>query len=229
MGTLPPRPSVACFVPIRTNSKRVPGKNTKDLCGKSITRRLTETLRMLKPKYVDDIYVYCSDNGITNHLPPGVTWLQRSAKLDADDVRGELIYTAFARDVPADIYVLCHATSPFLSAASIAKCIDAVTWLDYQSACTVKRVQTYAWWLDSPVNFVRPGPRCRTQDVQPIFVETSGCYVFTAKLLHTYCSRTGEPNKLVEVSAIEAIDIDDPEDFEVAESFASSLDAQAAQ
>ena len=105
------------FVPIRLNSSRVAGKNLRPLGGRPLMTYILQTL--LQVRNIDATYVYCSDASIAPLLPAGVTLLQRDTSLDSDTTLGEQIYDAFTRDVQADIYVLAHATSPFIRPASI--------------------------------------------------------------------------------------------------------------
>ena len=55
------------FVPIRLNSKRVAGKNLKELNGKPLLCYILETL--VKVEKIDKVYVYCSNPDIKKFLP----------------------------------------------------------------------------------------------------------------------------------------------------------------
>lgn len=100
------------FVPIRLNSKRVAGKNLKDLGGKPLMCYVLETLS--KVHGVDEVYVYCSNEDVIPYLPQGVKFLKRPEFLDRDETLGKEIYEEFTKTVDADIYILAHTTSPFL-------------------------------------------------------------------------------------------------------------------
>ena len=65
------------------------------------------------------------------------------------------------------------------------------------------------------MNFVLNDPP-RTQDMKPIYMEQSTPYVFTKDAFLTYGARTGVNPYICEVSEIECVDIDYPEDFELA-------------
>ena len=56
----------------------------------------------------------------------------------------------------------------------------------------------------------------RTQDIEPVFVETSGFYVFEREVLIKHGRRIGDKPKMVEVSREESIDIDELVDYEAA-------------
>ena len=56
----------------------------------------------------------------------------------------------------------------------------------------------------------------RTQDLDPIYAETSGFYIFKPEVIKGLHRRIGNKPFMVEVSTIEAADVDEPEDFMIA-------------
>ena len=107
----------AAFVPIRLNSQRVSGKNLRPLSGSPLMCHILRTLTEVEG--IDEVYVYCSDERIREFLPEGVRFLRRSEELDRDTTLGREIYDSFTAEVEADLYVLAHATSPFIRAETI--------------------------------------------------------------------------------------------------------------
>lgn len=57
----------------------------------------------------------------------------------------------------------------------------------------------------------------RSQDLEPIYRETSGVYVFTKEVFEKYHRRIGKKPYIKEISYKEAVDINNPEDFYLAE------------
>ena len=108
----------AAFVPIRLNSQRVSGKNLRPLSGSPLMCHILRTLTEVEG--IDEVYVYCSDERIREFLPEGVRFLRRSEELDRDTTLGREIYDSFTAEVEADLYVLAHATSPFIRAETVA-------------------------------------------------------------------------------------------------------------
>ena len=165
------------FVPIRLNSSRVAGKNLRPLGGRPLMTYILQTL--LQVHNIDATYVYCSDTSIAPLLPAGVTLLQRDTSLDSDTTLGEQIYDAFTREVQADIYVLAHATSPFIRPATIEEAVARVQSGECDSAFSAERIQTFAWYGGRPLNYsLTHVPR--TQELEPVYAETSAFFVFGA-------------------------------------------------
>ena len=108
------------FVPIKMNNERLPGKNIKKFSnGRPLISYILETLKLVKG--LDGIYVYCSDFEIKRFLPDGVHYLKRDKYLDLSTTSFNEVLISFARAITADIYVLAHATAPFIKKESFQK------------------------------------------------------------------------------------------------------------
>ncbi len=212
---------VVCFVPIKLESKRVERKNLKKLNGKPLYNYVLETLSNVKN--IDKTYVFCSDEKFNNNLPDNVEFLKRDKILDNDDTLGKDIYDAFTSIIDADVYVLAHTTAPFLKSTSIEISVDKVLNGNYDSSLSVYQNKTFAWYKNKPINY-STNLVPKTQDLEPIYTETSGFYVFTKELWISEKKRVGKnPYKFL-VNNIEAIDIDDENDFNLAEIIAKNSD-----
>ena len=86
------------------------------------------------------------------------------------------MFRTFSLSVPADIYVLAHATAPFLKSDSINKAVQAVKTGEYDSAIAVRKMQEFLWRDGKAVNY-DPLKIPRTQDLEPLYVETTGMYI----------------------------------------------------
>ena len=144
---------VVAFVPIRLNSQRVEGKNLRLLGGEPLLCHILRTL--LEVEAIDEVYVYCSDPAVRPYLPDGVRFLRRSPRLDRNETLGREIYDAFTAEVVADVYLLAHATSPFIRPATIAAALHKVTDEGYDSAFSAERMQTFAWASRSTMRSTR--------------------------------------------------------------------------
>ncbi|MCI9359403.1 MAG: acylneuraminate cytidylyltransferase family protein [Hungatella sp.] len=204
---------IVALVPIKLNSQRLPHKNILPLAGHALCWHIVNTL--VKVKKIDEVYVYCSDETVEKYLPVGAIVKKRDKRLDNDLVKGSEIYRSFINDIDADIYVLAHTTSPFIKLKSIEEALDHVLKKEYDSAFSARRVQTFAWYQGKPINYdLDDVPR--TQDMEPIWIETSAFFIFRKELFTKYNRRIGFHPYIQEVSGLEAIDIDEQEDYEMA-------------
>ena len=212
---------VVAFVPIKTNNERLPGKNTKAFTnGKPLLCYILETL--CRVNGLDDVYVYCSDETIREYLPEKVKFLKRDKYLDLSTTSFNEVLSSFAKTVDADAYLLTHATAPFISVESFECALKAVKSGEYDSALAVRKMQEFVWKDGKPMNY-DPKAIPRTQDIEPMYVETCGLYLYTKELILNKNRRIGDTPFLVEVSKIEATDINDKEDFVLADAIYCSI------
>lgn len=202
------------LIPIKLGSKRVPQKNIKPFFdGTPLMAFIQQAC--LDAGNIDEVYIYCSDETVKPFLLPNVRFLKRPAYLDLDDKNANDIIREFIKTVDADIYVNAHTTSPFAKPETIAELVEKVGSGKYDSAFCAEGMRTFMWQDLKPINF-DPDHFPRTQDLPLIYGETSIAYVFTKESFLKHNRRLGDNPFIKEVSKIEAIDIDYPEDFEIA-------------
>lgn len=204
---------VVAWVPMKLNNQRLPGKNTKLLGGKPLCHYMLETLTKINA--VDEIYVYCSDEAILPYLPEGVQFLKRDPRLDGAMVGHYEIVESFLNDVKADVYLNAHVTNPFVKQANIERGLAKVLSGEHDSAHTVQRLNKPLWYRGEPFNFTRT-KMFRNQDIEPMFIDMNLC-IYRREVFTEQHSRYGKNPFFIEISEIESIDIDYPEDFMLAE------------
>lgn len=212
---------VVAFVPIKLNSERVPQKNIRPFTGgQPLIRYILDTLNTVGN--IDERYVYCSSPSISQYLPSGIEVKIRSPHLDLSTTPFNEVLRSFALDVPADVYVLTHATAPFIRKETIAQAVEKVSSGAYDSAITVQRQQEFVWIDGNPANYsIDDIPR--TQDLKPFYTETCGLFVYTRKQIVEHNRRIGPRTYLLEIDKIEAVDINEEEDFLIADSIHAFL------
>lgn len=201
------------LIPIKLHSQRLANKNILPIAGYPLCWHICHTLNDVEG--IDEVYVYCSDASVKQYIPDGTKVLIRDKRLDKDEVKGFEIYSEFIKSVDADVYVLAHTTSPFIKRESIQNAINHVLDGTHDSSFSAQKIQTFAWYRGRPVNYdINDVPR--TQDMEPVYVETSAFYIFRKEVFTTHHRRIGLHPYIQEVSDIEAIDIDEKSDYEFA-------------
>lgn len=204
---------VVAVVPMKLNNRRLPQKNTKSFTnGMPLCHYILSTL--LTVDEIDEVYVYCSNPDIQEFIPEGVKYLKRSAVLDQDTTSMTEVLTCFAKEVEVDIYVMTHTTAPFISKESIEKSLDAVVSGEYDSAFFAKKLQDFLWNNDKSFNYELSNIPC-TQNLLPLFEETSCFSIYKKEVMADLHRRKGEKSYIVKVGVIEGIDIDELENFEI--------------
>ena len=204
---------IVAFVPIKLNSERLKNKNILPLLEKPLCWHIFEKLKNVE--LIDEIYVFCSNPIIKKYIPNYVQFLKRDPDLDKNHTKGNDIYNAFINQVDSDYYLLAHTTSPFIKSETISLACKKVLFENFDSVFSVKKNQTFAWYNNEPINYdLNNTPR--TQDLKPIFIETSGFYLFKRDIFINFKRRIGFNPFLLEVDFIESIDIDTKEEYELA-------------
>ncbi len=212
---------VVAFATVKLNSERVPHKNIQPIGNKPLCYHILNTA--LQVDGIDDVYIYCSDDKVQQHIPPKVQFLQRETWLDGNEIRAKDTYTAFLKDVQADIYIALCTTSPFTRKETLKNALDHVLSGEYDSAFSAKRMQTFAWYRGKPINYdIENVPR--TQDMEPVFVETSAFFIFSRELWENHGRRIGFHPFIQEVGEIESVDIDTMEDLRFAQMLAEHVE-----
>jgi CMP-N-acetylneuraminic acid synthetase len=221
------------LLPMKAHSERVSGKNFRPLAGKPLFRWILDTL--LAVPAIDRVVIntdardILADNGLVDS--ERVLIRDRRPEICGDLVSMNLILADDIANVPADTYLMTHTTNPLLGRDTIARALA-----DYQQAAsdgradslfTVNRIQTRFYRADGSAVNHDPDNLIRTQDLEPWFEENSCLYAFSADSFQQTNARIGGKPMLFETPALEAIDIDTPDDWFLAEAVASHLQASA--
>ena len=199
------------FFSIKANSQRFNNKNFTNLGGKPLYSWAAEILEQVSE--VDERYILCNSE-LQLQLGDKITRLDKPSSLDEENVGSNEIISFFSKEVEADWYLYLHATAPFISEKTVGNLIQAVMTQGLDSGLTVKREQTFAYYMGKPINFT-PSNLQRTQDMSPVFLENSGAYFFNRELARDGL-RAGKTPLLYELTWPETIDIDHISDYQEA-------------
>ncbi len=215
---------VIALLPMKGNSERVKNKNLKNFAGKPLYHRVMDTL--ISSKYIEKVVVNTDSDyikqDILKNYPETTIILDRPQAIIGDLVSMNKIIEHDISNVQADFYVQTHSTNPLLTIDSLDHAIETMFKLSeegsYDSLYSVTKWQTRLYNKDgAPFNH-NPKELLRTQDLEPLFEENSNLYIFTKESFkNSENKRIGLHPKMYELDKIEAIDIDKPQDFVIAE------------
>lgn len=207
---------IAAFVPLKLNSRRLPNKNFLRLGERPLSYHIFQTLQSISE--INNIYCYTSQPQMLDFLPSSIELLMRPLRLDKDQVKANELFQYAVEHIDAELIVLAHATGPFIKKESIWKGVDAVLSEKYDCSFSVLAQKSYCWFKGQPLNY-NPRDMEQTQNLLPVYSETSGFYVFKKENYIKNKTRIGDNPFFVEVGFKESIDIDEPEDFSLATIF----------
>lgn len=211
---------LTALVPMRHHSQRVPGKNYRPLAGKPLYQHIIETL--LAVPEINQIVVDTDSDPVLNGLREGFPQVQvivRPQYLRADDIPMNEILIHDTAQFPADFYLQTHSTNPLLKAETISRAIQLLitNYPTHDSLFSVTRWQTR--FYDQDGNAINHNPRelLQTQDLPPLYEENSCLYIFTRANLLKNRHRIGDRPLMFEIPRLEAVDIDEESDFQLAD------------
>lgn len=211
---------IAALVPMRHHSQRVPGKNYRPLAGKPLYQHIIKTL--LAVPEITTIMVDTDSELVMNGLQhdfPQVKLIERPENLRAPEIPMNEILAYDTAQVEADFYLQTHSTNPLLKAETVSAAIASFIskYPAFDSMFSVTRLQTRLWdSLTRPINH-NPAILLQTQDLPPVYEENSCFYLFTRQNLLARRNRLGERPLMYEIPRLEAVDIDEEADFQIAD------------
>ncbi len=223
------RPRIAAIVPMRNDSKRVPGKNWRPLGGKPLFCHVIGSLQ--KSGWVDEVVIDTDSDAIRSIARrefPGVTLIDRPEHLRDDRLPMNDVLLNTTSRVDADFYLQTHSTNPLLKPDTIAAAVEQFVDANgtYDSLFGVTRLQQRLWdQLTRPVNH-NPAILLRTQDLPPVYAENSCMYLFSRQSLAAHHNRIGARPLMFEIDRVEAWDIDEEHDFTIAEMLYTAIQQQ---
>jgi CMP-N-acetylneuraminic acid synthetase len=218
----PSKYKVVALLPMKANSERVRGKNFREFCGKPLFRWMLDTL--LEVEEIDQVIIntdakdILAQNGLTDS--DRVTIRDRKPEICGDFVSMNLVIADDIENVDADVYLMTHTTNPLMSADTVRKALaafrEAQAGGKADSLFTVDKIQTRFYRADGSAVNHDPNNLVRTQDLEPWYEENSNLYIFTRDSFASTNARIGAKPMMYEGPLFESIDIDTPQDWDLA-------------
>lgn len=212
---------VAAFLPAKGSSERIECKNLKLLDGKPLFLHTLE--KLTECDFIDEVYLDSESDQILGYAPYlNYIPLKRDPMLANNKTDGHKMFYNEVSQVEADIYIQILGTSPFIKKETIRKGVDILkNCPEYDSVVLVKREKQYTWNDKSPNYNVDSIPN--SKDLPDTIIETMGLYIVRADYALSAKKRIGEHPFLLEADAIEAVDVNYPDDFFLADMVAKGL------
>ncbi|MCK4734112.1 MAG: acylneuraminate cytidylyltransferase family protein [Methanophagales archaeon] len=210
---------VVALVPMKEHSERVPNKNIRDFCGRPLYHHILKSLEACP--YISQIYIDTDSTFIANEAPKhfDVQIIDRPLELRSDFTPTNEIILYDLSITKGEYFLQTHSTNPLLRTETITRAIEKFlhSLPKYDSLFSVTRLQTRLWDANGrPINHDLD-ILLRTQDLPPIYEENSNMYIFTRETMEKRRNRIGEQPLMFEMDRVEACDIDEEIDFQIAE------------
>jgi CMP-N-acetylneuraminic acid synthetase len=211
-------PRVVAFVHAKGTSTRVPGKNLRMLGDRPLFCHAIAHARAAQR--VDEVVIDSDSDAILSiGASHGARPLQRPARLATNDATGDdLAYWQASNAPGAEIVLQVVPTAPFLAPESIDAAVDLLREHGVDSVVGCRCEALYLWRGGRPAYFRPDGSIPNSYELEPLTWETTGLYANRAAAVLRLKKRMNPDSCLpLVLDPIEAVDIDTPEDFALAE------------
>ena len=218
--------NIVAIIPARGGSKGIPRKNIQPLAGKPLVAHTIE--QALSSVRIQRVIVNSEDPEIRAIAERhGAEVMDRPERFHHDNTFQEVdrllqwcVEELEANSETIDILLLLYPTAPLRKTVHIDACIRLVADDGYDSALTLVEDSSYLWKIRidgscEPTNYDPKTRGPRQKEGWNQWVENKAVYAMRRDLLMKSGCRLGGKIGYVEMSKMESIDVDTPEDLEL--------------
>lgn len=216
------------IITARGGSKRIPKKNIKEFSGKPIIAYSIEAA--LESGIFDEVMVSTDSEEIADiavQCGAKVPFMRSAAASDdfatTNDVLKEVVAEYASRGIQFD-YVCClYPTAPFITRNKILEAFNLLKNNDVDQVVPVVRFSfppQRCYVINKEGNLVYKWPENqskRSQDLEPFYHDAGQFYFYNARVFYDEKKPTDFLSKAYELSDLEVQDIDNIEDWKIAE------------
>ncbi len=207
------------LIAVRSGSLRVKNKNIRAFAGSNLL-----TIKIKQLQRVSGIAEICvsSDSqemlDIARNL--GVTPIERPARFASNECSINEAWEYMAKKMDCEHILYTNVTNPLVKDETYKKCIEkyslnSVT-SSYKSLNTVSLVKEFLWLNGEPLNY-KSSAQPRSQDLPDVFHPNFAINIIKRETMINSRSVISDNFFPFHLGKIESIDIDDKEDFKMAE------------
>lgn len=206
------------FVPAKSSSERIANKNLAILDGEYLFRRKLTQLKAVKD--INEVYVDTDSDALGElAVGLGVKRIHRPAALASNSTDGHELFAFECAQVPgADIYIQALCTAPFIDGATIERALKLLKQTpEARSLIAIRSEKHYTWNSSGPDYGLGRIPN--SVDLPATKIEAMSLYMVRRLAGASTPVRRFTPDALqFQITPRESLDINFPEDLELAES-----------
>ncbi|GAA1492222.1 hypothetical protein GCM10009627_05680 [Curtobacterium herbarum] len=230
------------MIPARAGSKGIPGKNLRQVAGRTLVARAVAAARAAET--VDEVVVSTDGDAIAAEaVAAGARVVRRPADLAGDEASSEsaLLHALETVATPGpeeaehhgpEVLLFLQATSPFIDSADLDRAVGRVLEGAADSVLAAAPSHAFLWRVAEDGSAIAvnhdAATRPRRQDRAPEYRETGAFYAVRVAAFREARHRFVGRVELAVVPASTAIDIDEPHDLALASALAPLLEGGGA-
>ena len=220
---------IVAMVPARMGSKRIKSKNLRLLDGKPLIEHVLETLS--KVKIFDAVYINSEDEIFSEIADRyDISYYNRPDYLSSDEATNDEFANEFLSNIDCDILIQVLPTSPFITEKEIEEFVNKIITDDLDTLISVEHQQIACIYKDQPINFDKLKKNPPSQTMTPVLSYATALMGWKSEFFlenianrgvayHGGIGKTG----FFELKGYSSIDIDNEEDFILAEAVSVAL------
>lgn len=214
---------VVAFMPAKGSSERIRNKNLAILDGEHLFKR--KLRQLCDCPVIDEVYLDTDDDAMAElaaDLP--VRRLKRPQELATNSTDGHELFAWECTQVDADIYIQTLCTAPFVNSETVERATRQLMASEAESLVAIMEGKQYLWRDGLPEYGLGRIPN--SVDLPMTTIEAMSLYMVKHQA-ETKPTRRYTRNPLMfRLSPIESIDVNWPEDLELAETIAAGQRAR---
>lgn len=209
----------AIFLPAKGTSSRIQNKNIQLMDGKPLFLHTLE--KLVFSNLFDEVWLDTESPEIASMASyTGCKVLKRDPSLASNNTDGHKLFVNEVRSTDADLVFQVLGTSPFIEVETLKTSIRILKeQSEFDSVVLVSKQKQYTWKDGAPTYSISSIPN--SIDLPETIVETMGLYGVRREAALRLGRRIGDSPHLLECKAIEAIDVNWPDDFDLANKIAA--------
>ena len=210
---------LVAIIAVRKGSQRIHKKNLKPFCDTTLLDIKIDQLK--KIKIIDEIIVNSDwDEALQIAKTKNVSIFKRDKYFSSSNINGSIFHKHIAENTPEKYKYIMYAppTSPLIKIKTIENAINTFfnNNENYDSLVTTSLCKSFLWKNNKPLNYeLNNTPR--TQELPDIHILNHAICINTRNNQIQNSSLVGKNPLLYKISNMEALDIDEFLDFEIAE------------
>lgn len=214
----------SCFLPIKKNSSRAPGKNVRPMGGLGLGLTELKLKQLVEADCFEEIVVSSDDEKVLNFASTlsrsNVKPVQREPELCTNDTPLELLTTHAGKVCDEDHIVWTHVTSPFTCEKIYRKAVnlysDALE-LGHDSLASAVAEYKFANFRGQALNYGGSDFWPKTQELEPVVLISSAIFIAPKSTYIADRNRLGFNPSIYIQQGFESLDVDNQEDWDLAE------------
>lgn len=214
---------IVAFVPAKGNSDRIQSKNLAILDGEHLFKY--KLRQLLDCSFISEVVLDTESDEIAELADDlEITRLKRPLELASNQTDGHDLFSWECSQREADIYVQALCTAPFVNENTITRAIEALlNSPEHDSLVAVTNAKQYLWQNNEPL--YGKGRIPNSVDLPVTTIEAMSLYIVRKSVIESG-KRFGSNPILFNLSPTEAVDVNWPEDLELAETISAGYRAK---